>query len=113
MTVPVRAGRASVSVTSGAEVDLLSDDADGVGMATVKQWALSVSTNNDITLRVYKAVGGNVGLVLVSGLTTTATSAVPKLIEWWAEACQRIRVTGQATGATATVNCDFFVTGSR
>lgn len=113
MTVPVQAGRSGVSVTSGAEVDLLTAATGGaVGIATVKQWSLVVETTQDITVRVYKQAGANAGLALVDDLTSTATSAAPLVVEWYGEANSAIRVTGQAASTTASVNCDFRGVGS-
>lgn len=113
MTVPVQAGRASVSVASGSETDLLTSASGGlIGIATVKQWSLTVTTNQDITVRVYKAAGPNADAVIVGDLTSSVTSAAPLIIEWYGEASNMIRVTGQAAAATATVNCDFRGVGS-
>jgi len=109
----VTGGVSAVTVTSGAEVNLLSlasGTAGELGTKVVRQWALSVSTNNEITVRVYKRVGSNVGECIISGLTTVATSAAPLIIEQANNAAPAIRVTAQATGADATVNCDFYAT---
>lgn len=113
MTVPVQAGLADVTVTSASEVNLLTAATGGtVGFSTVKQWSLVVTTNQDITVRVYKQAGPNAGLVIVSGLTDTATSSAPYVAEWYGEANTAIRVTAQASAATATVDCDFRGVGS-
>jgi len=109
----VTGGVSAVTVTSGAEVNLLSlasGTAGELGTKVVRQWALSVSTNNEITVRVYKRVGPNVAEVLVSGLTSTVTSATPLIIEQANNAAPAIRVTAQASSTTAAVNCDFYAT---
>lgn len=105
--VVVVAGRSGVSVTSGAEVDLLSTSTDGVGLNGAVRWSLVVETTQDITVRVYKRAGSNAGFVILTALTGTATSAAPKVIEFDAETALSLRVTGQATSTTASVNCDF------
>jgi hypothetical protein len=97
-------GRASVSVTSGAEVDLLSTSSAGVALGEVTRWCLTVSTDQTITVRLYKASGSNAGLVLVR--SDSATSAAPLVLEYDGEEALRMRVTGQASSTTATVNCD-------
>jgi len=113
MTVPVQAGLADVTVTSGAEADLLTAASGGlVGIATVKQWSLVVTTDQDITVRIYKQAGPNAAASIVSDLTSSVTSSAPLVIEWYGEANNRIRVTAQASAATATVDCDFRGVGS-
>ena len=109
----VTGGRSAATVTSGAEVNILSTStgtAGELGIKGMRQWALTVSTNNDVTVRVYKRVGPNVNECIVSGLTTVATAAAPLIIEQANNAAPAIRVTAQATGADATVNCDFYAT---
>ena len=108
MSVDVTGGRAAVNVTSGAEVDLLTSATGGtLGIGRCLRWALAVETTQDLTVRVYKAVGANCGPVIVTNYTTVVTSASPLLIEEDANVCIRIRVTGQATGSDASVNSDF------
>jgi hypothetical protein len=109
----VTGGVSAVAVTSGAEVNLLSlasGTAGELGIKGMRQWALTVTTDQDITVRVYKRAGSNVGECIVSGLTTTATSAAPLIIEQANNAAPAIRVTARAAVATATVNCDFYAT---
>lgn len=109
----VTGGVSAVAVTSTAEVNLLSLSAGTtgeLGTKVVRQWALAVSTNQDITVRVYKRVGPNVAEIIVSGLTSSVTSATPLLIEQANSATYAIRVTAQAASATAAVNCDFYGT---
>lgn len=112
------AGRANVTVTSGAPVAMLSvDDPDytaaaGVSIPNAFSWTLIVSTTQDVSVKVYVAAGINCGLQLVSSWTTTATSAVPFVLNPYAFPCQRIYVTAQATGSDATVNCDLLVQSS-
>lgn len=109
----VTGGVSAVTVTSGAEVNLLSlasGTAGELGIKGMRQWALTVSTTQDVTVRVYKRVGANVGECIISGLTTTATSAAPLIIEQANNAAPAIRVTAQASSTTAAVNCDFYAT---
>ena len=98
------AGRANVSVTSGAAVDLLSTSDTGVPVAHVSRWCLTVSTDHDITVSLYKAAGSNAGLVLVK--TYSVTSAAPLVLDVSPESAQRLRATAIASSTTATVNCD-------
>jgi hypothetical protein len=107
MAAIVQAGLAAVSVTSGAEADLLIADPGLVGIGRVTQWSLVVETTQDITVRVYKAAGPNADAVIVSDLTSLVTASAPLIIEWYGEANYQMRVTGQAASATASVNCDF------
>jgi len=109
----VTGGVSAVAVTSGAEVNLLSlssGTAGELGTKVVRQWALAVSTDHDVTVRVYKRVGPNAGEVIVSGLTSTATSSAPLIIEQANSVTYAIRVTAQASSTTAAVNCDFYGT---
>jgi len=112
------AGRAAVTVTSGAAVAMLSiDTADpttavGVALARAFSFALILTTTQDINVRVYAAAGPNCGLTLVTGWNGTATSAAPYQNFTSATPITRIYVTAQATGATATVNCDLIAQSS-
>ena len=106
MRTSVIGGRASVSVTSGAEVDLLSSATTGVSVADTSAFKVVVETSHDITVRVYVAAGENCALALVNGWTTTATSAVPFVLDVSDNTATGLRVTGQAASTTATVNCD-------
>lgn len=98
------AGRSAVSVTSGDAVDLLSSADTGVPVAHVSRWTLVVTTNQNITVSLYKAAGSNAGLVLVT--TYSVTSAAPLVLDVSPESAQRLRVTAIAASTTATVNCD-------
>lgn len=106
------AGRAAVTVTSAAAVPMLSTATEGVSIPNAFAWTLIVSTTQDVSVKVYVSAGINCGLQLVSTWTTTATSAVPFVLNPYAFPCQRIYVTAQATGADATVNCDLIVQSS-
>lgn len=112
------AGRSAVTVTSGAAVAMLSvDTADpttavGVALPRTFSFALILTTTQDINVRVYAAAGPNCGLTLVTGWNGTATSAAPYQNFTSATPITRIYVTAQATGATATVNCDFIAQSS-
>ena len=106
MTVIVSAGASARAVTSAAEVDLLGVNvagtttysASGVALAGASRWKLKVTTDHDITVRVYDSAGGNAGLTILSSLTSTVTSA---------ESAATLRVTAQASSTTAAVNADF------
>jgi len=112
------AGRSAVTVTSGAAVAMLSvDTADpttavGVALARTFSFTLIVSTTQDVNVRVYIAAGPNCGLQLVSGWSATATSALPYSLIVSASPMVRIYVTAQATGTTASVNCDLIAQSS-
>lgn len=103
----VQAGLAGVSVSSAGEVDILTASPGLIGIGRVTQWSLVVKTTEDITVRVYKAAGPNADAVIVTDLTSPATSAAPLVVEWYGEANYQLRVTAQAAAATASVNCDF------
>ena len=90
-----------------AEVDLLTTGTAGVALANASRWSLVLTTDQGVSVRVYKAAGNNAGLAILTDLTTTATSSAPFVVEFDGEANQRIRVTAQAVGTTAAVNCDF------
>lgn len=113
MTLIVQAGISAESVTSSTEVDLLalsgaSASSDGVAIANTHAWSLVVSTNHDVTVKVYLKVGANAGLQLISGWTAVAGSAAPySLLFDGLQSAERIRVTAKAVSTTATVNCDF------
>jgi hypothetical protein len=99
------AGLGSLTVTSGAAVDLLSSSTSGIPVAHVRSWSLVVKTTQDVTVKFYKAAGTNAGLVLVK--TSTATSSAPLVEEMIGESAQTLRVTAIASSTTATVNADF------
>lgn len=98
------AGRSAVTVTSGAAVDLLSSSTSGVSVANVSRWTLVVSTDQNVTVSLYKAAGLNAGLTLVT--TYSVTSAAPLVLDVSPESAQRLRVTAIAASTTASVNCD-------
>lgn len=114
MTVIVTAGCASRAVTSAAEVDLLGVNvagtttysANGVALAGASRWKLKVTTDQDITVRVYDSSGANAGLTILTSLTSVVTSATPLTISASAESAATLRVTAQATATTAAVNAD-------
>ena len=112
MTITATGGVAAVSVTSAAEVDLLSANAAGISIPRAFSWSLTVNTTQNITVRVYVAVGPNCGLTILSAATSTVTSAAPLVIQSSEYPAQRIRVTAQAASTTATVNCDFLAQSS-
>lgn len=115
MTITATGGVSSVSVTSGAEVDLLATGASasqGLAIPRAFSWTLTVTTTQDVTVRVYLSAGGNVGLAILSAITSTATSAAPLVIQQSEYPAQRIRVTAQAASATATVSADFIAQSS-
>ena len=112
------AGRAAVTVTSGAAVAMLSVDtadpttAAGVALARAFSFALILTATQDVNVRVYAAAGPNCKLTLVTGWNGTATSAAPYQNFTSATPITRIYVTAQATGADAVVNCDFVAQSS-
>ena len=111
MSLIISAGCSARAVTAGAPLDLLGQGAvfntEGVSLVNASKWSLTVTTTQDITVRVYKGAGPNAGLSILTALTPVVTSATPLTIEFEGEANQRIRVTAQAAAATAAVNCDF------
>lgn len=111
MSIIVQAGCSARAVTSAAEVDLLGQGSTfstaGVALAGASKWSLAVSSDQDVTVRVYKAAGPNAGLTIVSDLTGVVTSSGPVLIECEGESNAAMRVTAQASSTTAAVNCDF------
>ena len=108
MSITITAGRSGVTVTSGAEVNLLSSAGPTAqtGIDRVRTWEVVVSTDQDVTVRVYKRLGPNATeRLLTSG---TATSAAPFFYGHdRGEVAVAIRVTGQADGSDATVSADF------
>lgn len=115
MTVIVSAGASARAVTSAAEVDLLGVNiagtttysANGVALAGASRWKLKVTTDHDITVRVYDSSGSNAGLTILSALTAVVTSATPLTISASDESSATLRVTAQASSTNAAVNCDF------
>lgn len=115
MTVIVSAGASARAVTSAAEVDLLGVNvagtttysASGVALAGASRWKLKVTTDHDITVRVYDSSGSNAGLTILSALTAVVTSATPLTISASDESAATLRVTAQASSTTAAVNADF------
>lgn len=107
----VQAGCLARAVTSVSPVDLLGQgtvfNAEGVSLVNASKWSLTVTTDEDVSVKVYKGAGPNAGLSILTALTTTVTSAAPLTVEFEGEANQRIRVTAQASSTTAAVNCDF------
>jgi hypothetical protein len=112
------AGRSAVTVTSTDPVAMLSVDtaspstAAGVSIPTAFSWTLILTTTQDVAVKVYVAAGPNCGLTLVTGWSTTVTTATPLVLNPSAMPCQRVYVTAQASGTTATVNCDLIAQSS-
>jgi hypothetical protein len=115
MAVTVQAGASARAVTSAAEVDLLgvvvagapAFNAAGVALAGATRWTLKVTTDQDITVRVYSAAGANTGLSILSALTSAVTSAAPLTLSGDGESANVLRVTAQAAATTAAANADF------
>lgn len=113
MSVVIAAGCAARSVTSAAAVALLSADggitfsASGVALAGTSQWSLTVTTTQDVAVKVYVGAGMLAGLVELTALATTVTSAAPLVLSASGESGNRLYVTAQAVAATASVNADF------
>jgi uncharacterized membrane protein len=82
-------------------------NASGIALAGAGKWTLKVSTTQDITVRVYSSSGANVGLAILSSLTSTVTSATPLTISASEESAATLRITAQAASTTAAVSCDF------
>lgn len=98
-------GKAGVTVGSGAEVSLLS--ASALHIAKVRFWGLTVKpVGADITLRVYKSFGPNVGFAEITALTTTVSDGDAHVVEFADETAMMIKVTGQTSSGTAAVSCD-------
>jgi hypothetical protein len=110
--ITMTAGRANVSVTSGAAVDLLNSGTTGVAIPRAFSWTLTVTTSANITVAVSIAAGPNCGFVTVSGWTTTVTSAAPLVLQVSEYPATQIRVQAIAVSTTATVNCDFLAQSS-
>jgi hypothetical protein len=109
MSIVLQTGCAARSVTSAAEVPLLganTSDTAGYALANASRWTLAVTTNHDVTVRVYVAAGPNAGLALVTGWTATAGASTPYTLQVDGAAHQRVWVTAQAASTTAAVNAD-------
>jgi pheromone shutdown protein TraB len=113
MSVVIAAGCAARSVSSAAAVALLSADGgttfstSGVALAGTSQWSLTVTTSQNINVKVYVGAGMLAGLVELTALAATVTSAAPLVISASGESGNRLYVTAQAVSATASVNADF------
>lgn len=112
MSTIITAGLPSVSVTSGAAVDLLSADSTGIGFRKSVGWRLAVTTTEEINVKVYVRVGANCGFVEVTGYASTVAPGGVLTIAESEYPLVGLRVTAQATGTTATVNCDFIATST-
>ncbi len=109
MSITLQTGCAARAVTSAAEVPLLgadTSDTAGFAIANAERWMLAVTTNHDVTIRVYLAAGPNAGLALVTGWTATAGSSTPYTLQVDGAAAVRVWVTAQASSTTAAVNAD-------
>jgi len=113
MSVVIAAGCSARAVTSAAAVALLSADGgvtfstSGVALAGTSQWSLAVTTTQDVNVRVYVGAGMLAGLVELTALATTVTSAAPVVLSASGESGNRLYVTAQAVATTAAVNADF------
>lgn len=113
MSVVIAAGCSARAVTSVAPVALLSADGgatfstSGVALAGTTQWSLTLTTTQDVAVKVYVGAGMLAGLVELNALATTVTSATPLVLSASGESGNRLYVTAQAVAATATVNADF------
>jgi uncharacterized membrane protein len=113
MSVVIAAGCSARAVTSAAAVALLSADGgatfstSGVALAGTSQWSLAITTTQDVTVKVYVGAGMLAGLVELTALAATVTSAVPVVISASGESGNRLYVTAQAVATTAAVNADF------
>ena len=113
MSVVIAAGCSARAVTSVAAVALLSADGGvtfstaGVALAGTSQWSLAITTTQDVNVKVYVGAGMLAGLVELTALATTVTSAAPVVISASGESGNRLYVTAQAAATTAAVNADF------
>jgi len=113
MSVVIAAGCSARAVTSVAAVALLSADGgvtfstSGVALAGTSQWSLAITTTQDVNVRVYVGAGMLAGLVELTALATTVTSAAPVVLSASGESGNRLYVTAQAVATTAAVNADF------
>ena len=113
MSVVIAAGCSARAVTSAAAVALLSADGgvtfstSGVALAGTSQWSLAITTTQDVNVKVYVGAGMLAGLVELTALATTVTSAAPVVLSASGESGNRLYVTAQAVATTAAVNADF------
>ena len=113
MSVVIAAGCSARAVTSVAAVALLSADGgvtfstSGVALAGTSQWSFAITTTQDVNVKVYVGAGMLAGLVELTALATTVTSAAPVVLSASGESGNRIYVTAQAVATTAAVNADF------
>jgi hypothetical protein len=113
MSVVIAAGCSARAVTSVAPVALLSADGgvtfstSGVALAGTSQWSLAITTTQDVNVKVFVGAGMLAGLVELTALATTVTSAAPVVLSASGESGNRIYVTAQAVATTAAVNADF------
>ena len=113
MSVVIAAGCSARAVTSAAAVALLSADGGvtfstaGVALAGTSQWSLAVTTTQDVNVKVFVGAGMLAGLIELTALATTVTSAAPVVLSASGESGNRIYVTAQAVATTAAVNADF------
>lgn len=105
-------GRSGVSVTSGAQVNLLENSTITAGALTnaisvqgANVYSLVVTTSHEITVRIYKAAGSNAGLRAAFSQVVAAGDSFT--YEFTGNSMQHIAVTGIATSTTATVSADF------
>jgi hypothetical protein len=113
MSVVIAAGCSARAVTSVAPVALLSADGgvtfstSGVALAGTSQWSLAITTTQDVNVKVFVGAGMLAGLIELTALATTVTSAAPVVLSASGESGNRIYVTAQAVATTAAVNADF------
>lgn len=98
-------GLAAVSITT-TEKSILSKTP--LNIAGTGRWGFAVKpVGADITLRVYKYFGPNIGRVEISALETTIPDGDVHVVEFADEVAMGIEITGQTASGTATVACDF------
>ena len=113
MSVVIAAGCSARAVTSAVPVALLSADGgttfstSGVALAGTSQWSLAITTTQDVNVKVFVGAGMLAGLVELTALAATVTSAAPLVISASGESGNRLYVTAQAVATTAAVNADF------
>lgn len=105
-------GRQAVSVTSGAQVNVLQDAtitagslANAISLQAANVYSLVVYTTQEITLRIYRGNDSNAGLRPTQSATVAAGDSYS--LEVAGNATNYIAVTAQATSTTAAVSADF------
>lgn len=103
----------SVTTTATTEVDLLSTDADGIGLNEIESFGFAVKNDagsaESVAVKVYMAWGERVGLVEMTSIGATLTAGQTLVVERpEGFTARRIRVTATPAGTgSTTIACDF------